>query len=103
MSSYIFFTRAADADEVNAIIEDKGYGPNCISVPLINTETQEAWVGAHSFVDLLVPQRRYKQLVLTSYYDSGEPLTNWKDALINNNLEAVPQEELGYTAYKSRT
>jgi len=87
MSSYIFFCRAADADEVNAIIEENGYGPDSLSTDLVNTTDQTQWRGAHSFVDLLVPQPRYQQLVIAEYYESGEPIDNWNTALANNNLE----------------
>jgi len=87
MSSYIFFTRAADADEVNDIIEENGYGPNSLSVHLVSTTDQTQWRGAHSFVNLLVPQPRYQQLVITEYYESGEPIDNWTAALAANDLE----------------
>ena len=87
MSSYIFFCRAGDADEVNAIIEENGYGPNSLSVHLVNTQDQTQWRGTHSFVDLLVPQPRYQALVIAEYYESGEPIDNWNTALANNNLE----------------
>jgi hypothetical protein len=86
MSSYIFFTRAADADEVNDIIEENGYGPNSLSVHLVNTTDQTQWRGTHSFVDLLVPQQRFFQMVIAEYYPDGEPIDNWHDALAANNL-----------------
>ena len=87
MTSYILFTRAADADEVNDIIEENGYGPDSLSVHLVNTQDQTQWRGAHSFVNLLVPQQRYQQLVITEYYPDGEPIDNWNTALAANNLE----------------
>jgi len=87
MTSHIFFCRAADADEVNAIIEENGYGPDSLTVDLINTTDQTQWRGTHSFVDLLVPQPRYQQLVITEYYPDGEPIDNWTAALAANDLE----------------
>lgn len=95
MTSYIFFTRAADADEVNAIIEENGYGPNSLSVHLVNTQDQTQWRGTHSFVDLLVPQPRFPQIVITEYYPDGEPIDNWQAALAANELvQPEPQRVL---------
>jgi len=89
MSSYIFFCLATDADEVNAIIESNGYGPDSVSVALVHNTTQALWVGTHSFVDLFIPQARFQQVVTTYRYESGEPLDNWNDALLQADL-SVP-------------
>ena len=87
MSSYIFFCRAADADEVNEVIEENGYGPNSLSIHLVNTQDQTQWRGIHSFAELLMPQPHSLQIVITEYYEGGEPIDNWNTALANNNLE----------------
>jgi len=89
MSSYIYFCRAADVDDVNKVIEENDYGPDSISIDLVSTIDQEKWKGSHSFVDLLVPQVRFQQAVTTVIYEGGDPITNWNTALADNNLGKV--------------
>jgi len=87
MSSYIYFCRAANADDVNAVIEENGYGPDSLTIDLVNTQDQTQWKGTHSFVDLLVPQPYFQQAVITTYFEGGDPIDNWNTALADNNLE----------------
>jgi hypothetical protein len=87
MTSYIYFCRAANADQVNALLEEEGYGPDCISVDLVNTVDLTQWKGAHSFVELDVSAPYLQQTVVSSSYAGGEPIDNWNTALADNNLE----------------
>jgi hypothetical protein len=90
MTSYIYFTPATDVAEVNQIAEDNGYGPDSLSIELVNTVDNSDWYGTHSFVNLLQATPTLWQVpgvvVITEEYPDGEPVDNWNDALANNNL-----------------
>lgn len=90
MTSYIYFTPATDVAEVNQIAEDNGYGPDSLSIALVNTVDNSDWYGTHSFVDILhaIPVQWVIPGidVIVEEYASGEPVDNWNDALANNNL-----------------
>lgn len=90
MSSFIYLTPATDVAAVNAKAEENGYGPDSLSVSLVDTVTGDPWFGAHSFVNLLQetptlwPAPEFT--VIVEIYEDGDPQANWQDALANNNL-----------------
>ncbi len=65
------------------------FGPDSLSVHLINKNDQTQWRGAHSFVDLLIPKKRFEQIVTVEVYPDGNPRSNWEDALSKNDLEQL--------------
>ena len=93
MASYIYFTPATDVAAVNAKAEENGYGPDSLSIPLVDTVTGDPWYGTHSFVNLLEesptqwPASEFT--VIVEIYEDGDSQANWQDALANNNLEAA--------------
>ena len=90
MPSYCYFTPATDVAAVNAKAEENGYGPDSLSVSLVDTVTGDPWFGAHSFVNLLeespTPRPASEFTVIVEIYEDGDPLANWQDALTNNDL-----------------
>jgi len=94
MSSFIYFTPATDVAAVNAKAEENGYGPDSLSVSLVDTVTGDPWYGTHSFVNLLQETPTLWSdadvYVVTEYYADGDPQANWQDALMLNNLEVAP-------------
>jgi len=93
MSSFIYFTPATDVAAVNAKAEENGYGPDSLSVSLVDTVTGDPWFGTHSFVNLLQetptlwPAPEFT--VIVEIYEDGDPQANWQDALTINNLEVL--------------
>lgn len=94
MSGYIYFTPATDVAAVNARAEEFGYGPDSLSVPLVNTTDNSQWFGCHSYVNLLeatpvlwssIPELN----VIVIEYTEGSPQEAWAAALSANDLEQV--------------
>ena len=91
---------------INDLAEASGYGPDCLSAPLIHTDGS-AWTGCHTWAapefleDLGAadPSEALAALVMSvrsagQLDDEGEPLsmeplTHWAEALTANNLSRV--------------
>ena len=108
--SVVLLIPAAYRDEINALAEESGYGPDCITVPLVHTNGGE-WFGSHSWAApefltdmgasppsaalaaLVASARAYGTVDDEGDVLSTEPLAHWNETLIENGLSMVAPSE----------
>ena len=90
--SVVLLIPAAHKDAINALAEESGYGPDCITVPLVHTNGGE-WFGSHSWVapefltDLgAAPPSAALAALVISVEEGGDPQTNWQATLAEHGL-----------------
>ena len=93
--SVVLLIPAAHKDAINALAEESGYGPDCITVPLVHTDGGE-WFGSHSWAapefltDLgASPPSAALAALVISVEESGDPMSHWTEALEANGLVRV--------------
>ena len=93
--SVVLLIPAAHKDEINALAEESGYGPDCISVSLVHTNGGE-WFGSHSLAapefltDLgAAPPSAALAALVISVEEGGDPMSHWTEALEANGLVRV--------------
>lgn len=86
---------------VNDLAESIGYGPDNLSVELLTPEGAK-WYGCHTwcrqdFIDrILDPESgsAWPESMIVSAIDGGDPMANWRQALVDNGLseiQTIPQ------------
>ncbi|MFL1477863.1 MULTISPECIES: hypothetical protein [Pseudomonas] len=90
----------AHRDDMNALAEEQGYGPDNLSVPLVKSDGTKWW-GCHtwcvpSFSDGLLarptgPDETLNALIVSAVPD-GNPTTHWAETLEEYRLSVISDE-----------
>lgn len=86
----------AHRDDMNALAEEQGYGPDNLSVPLVKSDGTKWW-GCHTwcvqaFLDQLDdPQYASEAMsaLIISAIEGGDSASNWSNSLAENGLSIV--------------
>lgn len=97
--SCVLLIPAEHQSEINALAESLGYGPNNLSVALADSSGNK-WYGCHTWCgQLLLDQladpeyQSTTSALIISSVPGGDPAINWVQALADNGLTVVSDNE----------